>query len=189
MLPGGKFAEHSRVVVELGMGDGRLLQGLAFKDSKSLFVGIEIDGTQFEQARSLVTAENTLLLLGSFDDLIPRFPDSSVDLFLAVLPDPAFIDPAKHEAWKGFYKEVQSKLKTGGIFQLVTELTDELLQPVSDKNYRSWVEWLKQAFVSLGFDVVTLRDGAPAEYRSRCLDQFRGDNERIKMVTIDFTKS
>ena len=189
MLLGGKLAGHSRVVVELGMGDGRLLQNFASRDGKSLFVGIEIDRAQFEQARSRISAENALLLHGSFELLVPELPDGSVDLFVAVLPDPAFIDPAKYDTWKEFYRAVLSKLKSGGVFQLVTELTDELLQPVSDHSYRAWTEWLRGAFASLGFEVASLRDGAPPEYHSRCLDQFRGDNDRIKMVTIDFTKS
>jgi hypothetical protein len=109
-------------------------------------------------------------------------------MFLAVLPDPAFIDRLKYDTWKGFYSQALVKLKPGGVFRLVTEITDELLQPVTESQYRQWVDWLKESFASLGFVIVSLNPQAPAEYQSRCLDQFRGDTDRIRMVTIDFRK-
>jgi tRNA (guanine-N7-)-methyltransferase len=188
MRIGDRFAHYRRIVVELGMGDGRLLEALARDDGESLYIGIEIDKLQFEQARSRISAENAMLLQGSFELLVPTLPDESVDLIMAVLPDPAFIDRLKYDAWKGFYSQVLAKLKPGGTFRLVTELTDELLQPVTDSQYQDWVGWLRQAFAGLGFIPAGLIQQAPAEYQSRCLDQFRGDADRIKMVTIDFRK-
>ena len=188
MLSGDRLALYPRVVVELGMGDGRLLESLAKADHRSLYVGIEIDGTQCEQARSRMPAENTMLLQGSFEDFVPTLPDCSVDMFVAVLPDPGFIDRGRQNMWKPFYAGLLFKLKRGGAFQLVTELTDELLQPVSDDSYYEWTVWLAQAFASLGFAVAGLHDGAPPEYSSRCLDQFRGDTQRIRIVTVNLTK-
>jgi tRNA G46 methylase TrmB len=188
MLQGDRFAQYPRVIVELGMGDGRLIESLAKKDKHSLYVGIEIDSAQFRQAESRISADNVLLLEGSFEALIPTLPDGCVDLFLVVLPDPSFIDPGKQESWKKFYKSLLDKLKRGGTFQLVTELTDELLQPVSDDDYERWTEWLEQVFVSQGFVRMGSIHGAPSDYSSRCLDQFRGDPGRIKMVTMTFTK-
>ena len=188
MLHGDRFAQYPRVIVELGMGDGKLIETLAKKDMHSLYVGIEIDSAQFKQAKSRISADNVLLLEGSFEALIPTLPDSCVDLFLAVLPDPSFIDPGKQDSWKKFYKNLLDKLKRGGTFQLVTELTDELLQPVSDDDYERWTEWLELAFVSQGFVSTESIHGVPSDYSSRCLDQFRGDPERIKMVTMTFTK-
>ena len=189
MLSGDRLALYPRTVVELGMGDGTLLESLANEDSQSLYVGIEIDKSQFEKARSKISASNAELINGSFELVVPTLPDDSVDLFLAILPDPYFIDPAKYDGWKHFYRRVHAKLKPGGTFRLVTELTDELLEPVSDKNYQAWIAWLRQAFLSLGFSIAHEDTGGPADYHSHYLDQFRGDSERIRMVTIDFTKS
>jgi tRNA G46 methylase TrmB len=188
MLSGDRFAQHSRIVVELGMGDGRLLEILSNQDRQSLYVGIEIDQKQFDQADCRISADNTVLVCGSFDQLIQTLPDNCIDLFLAVLPDPAFIDPSRHDNWNQFYRQIYTKLKPGGTFQLITELTDELLRPVSEESYQTWTTWLRQTFVSLGFAVVNEEIGAPVEYRSRCLDQFRGDAEGIRMVTFDFRK-
>lgn len=182
------FSSYPKVTVELGIGDGRLLENLAKNDTGSLLVGIELSGEQCEQAKSRIDLENVLILQGSFEDIIPAFPDSSVDRFIAILPDPAYIDEKKQDAWKPFYKAVYTKLKKNGTFQLVTEITDELLQLVSDSDYARWSKWLVASFSSIGF-AANWHEGAPADYSSRCLDQFRGDPERIRMTTLDMKKS
>jgi len=180
------FSSHPKVTVELGMGDGRLLESLAKSDS-GLYVGIELSSEQCGQARSRIALDNIMILDGSFEDIVTAFPDTSVDRFVAVLPDPAYIDEKKQDMWKPFYKTVHAKLKQGGMFQLVTEMTDELLQPVSHGDYERWLGWLATSFSSIGF-IVDRREGAPAGYSSRCLDQFRGDPERIRIVTLDMIK-
>lgn len=178
----------SMVTVELGMGDGRLLESLAKRHSNSLHIGIEIDNEQCSQAQSRITLVNVAIMSGSFEDIVPTFPDESVDCFMAILPDPAFIDEKKQDRWKPFYKIVYSKLKSGGNLMLVTEITDELLQPVSDEVYTKWITWLKVCFLSIGFVLADQHEGAPAQYSTRCLDQFRGDPELIRMITLEFTK-
>ncbi len=80
------------------------------------------------------------------------------------------------------------KLKTGGLLRLVTEITDDLLEPVSDEAYNTWVQWLSQIFQSVGFTIKACMEGPPAEYSTRCLTQFRGDSDRIRMVTLDLVK-
>ncbi|AFU59467.1 MAG: methyltransferase domain-containing protein [Nitrososphaera sp.] len=181
-------SSYPRVIVELGMGDGRLLEALAKHDSSSLYVGIDLDNAQCKQAQSSIALSNVIILSGSFEDIVPTFPDGSVDRFIAVLPDPEFIDEKKEGRWKPFYKEVYSKLKPSGTLELVTEITDELLRPVSDEAYVKWVAWLRASFLSIGFDLTKQHEGAPAQYSSRCLDQFRGDPERIRMVTLELAK-
>jgi tRNA G46 methylase TrmB len=182
------FSSWPRVIVELGMGDGRVLETLAKRSSNSLYVGIELDGDQCRQAQSRIALSNVVILNGSIEDIVPTFPDGSVDRFIAVLPDPAFIDEKKQSRWKPFYRGVYSKLKAGGTFELVTEITDELLQPVSDKAYEKWAAWLVSSLLSIGFSLASQHEGAPAQYSSRCLDQFRGDVERIRMVTLELAK-
>jgi tRNA G46 methylase TrmB len=182
------FSSWPRVVVELGMGDGRVLESLAKRDSRSLYVGIELDRDQCRQAQSRVALANVVILNGSFEDIVPTFPDCSVDCFIAVLPDPTFIDEKKQDRWEPFYRAVYSKLKPGGRLELVTEITDELLQPVSEEQYSRWVAWLRASLLSIGFDIAGEREGAPAQYSSRCLDQFRGDGGRIRMVTLELAK-
>ncbi len=183
-----RLASYPRVVVELGMGDGRLLEALAKDDSSSLYFGIELDGEQCTQAQSRIALPNVAILSGSFEDIVLSFPDGSVDRFIAVLPDPQFIDEKKDERWKPFYKSVYSKLKSGGTLELVTETTHELLQPVSNEAYAGWAARLRTSFLSIGFDLANQQEGAPAQYSSRCLDQFRGDPGRIRMVTLELTK-
>ncbi len=182
------FSSWPRVIVELGMGDGRLLESLAKSDSDSLYVGIELDPEQYRQAQARITLGNVKILSGSFEDILPTFPDRSVDRFIAVLPDPAYIDEKKQELWSPFYRVVLEKLKDAGTFELVTEITDELLQPVSEEAYRKWTDWLKSIFLSIGFSLKGHREGAPDRYRSRCLDQFRGDPERIRLTTLELEK-
>jgi tRNA G46 methylase TrmB len=184
--------ESSKVIVELGTGDGHILEKLAKSDSNnthsSTYIGIELDRTQYEDSKRRISLNNVKLLNGSFEDIIPIFPDDYLDLVIAVLPDPDFIDKAKQYKWEPFYKAVYSKLKNNGSFQLVTEITDELFQPVSDEIYIRWVEWLSATFQAIGFILVTKHYGVPLDYSSRCIDQFRGDPERIRMVTLYFEK-
>ena len=189
MLSGDSLAQYQRVVVELGMGDGRLLEALARPAGDSLFFGIEIDPAQCDAARyRTAQLKNVRLLEGSYEQLIIEFPDESVDEFIPILPDPAYIDEKKQEAWTDFYRRAYHKLKRGGRLRLVTELTDELLQPVSDQACARWKTWLAETFASIGFSLEGSIDGAPAEYSTRCLDQFRGDPERIRIVTMDLAK-
>lgn len=170
------------------MGDGTLLETLAKQDRKSVYIGIELDNEQCVQARSRITLSNIIITNRSFEDLVPTFLDESIDQFIAVLPDPAFIDEKSEEQWKPFYKSVYYKLKNEGRLQLVTELTDELLQPVSNDRYSAWADWLKSCFISLGFTVAGQQEGAPRQYLSRCIKQFSGDSERIRMITLDLLK-
>lgn len=180
----------SKVVVEIGMGDGRLLEKLVKCDGNihSTYIGIELDKQQYENAKRRINFVNTILLNGSFEDILPTFPDDFFDLVIAVLPDPDFIDNLQQWKWESFYKVVYSKLKNRGLFQLITELTDELLQPISDKIFYDWVEYLLTTFQSIGFVLLTKEEGAPSDYSTRCIDQFRGDPERIRMITLNFEK-
>ncbi|HJU35382.1 MAG TPA: methyltransferase domain-containing protein [Nitrososphaera sp.] len=177
-----------KLVIELGMGDGRLLESLAKCNSGTVYIGIELNKEQCAQARSRITVPNVVILNSSFEDIIPTFQNESVDEFLIVLPDPTFVDQKKEEQWKPFYKTLYCKLKKQGHIQLVTELTDELLQPVSNDRYSTWANWLKSCFISLGFSLVDHHEGAPRLFSSRCIEQFRGDPERIRMITLDLVK-
>jgi len=188
----------SKVIVELGMGDGRLLKKLVDRRSDiklnpntltPTYIGIEIDKTQFEVAEGhLKLNENVILLNASFEQVLPMLHDGSIDQILGVLPDPAFIDKPNQNRWHSFYEIVYSKLKTGGLLRLVTELTNDLLEPVPDQVYDNWVNWLSGVFRSIGFTILDCRDKTPPEYSTRCLTQFMGDPERIRIVTLDLLK-
>ena len=170
------------------MGDGILLETLAKRDGNSMYIGIERDNEQYVQARSRITLSNVILMNSSFEDIVPTFLNESIDQFLVVLPDPTYIDEKSEEQWKPFYKSVYYKLKKEGRLLLVTELTDELLQPVSDDQYFVWADWLRSCFLSLGFTLASHYDGAPRQYLSRCIKQFKGDPQRIRMITLDLLK-
>jgi tRNA G46 methylase TrmB len=180
---------HTRTIVELGMGDGRALEALAASDPETIYIGVEIDKELCRQARERIHLQNVFVVEGSFADIVPRFPDESIDGFITILPDPAFIDEKKEESWKPFYWQLYAKLKRPGAFRLVTELTDELLQPVDNDAFDRWSTWLVAAFRSVGFVAAGIKEGAPEGYPSRCLDQFRGDPERIRMLTLDLVKA
>jgi tRNA G46 methylase TrmB len=188
----------SKVIIEFGMDDGRLLKKLIDQDhdikldtntSTVTYIGIEVDRKRFEAAESLMKNDkNVILLNSSFEEILPMFPDGSIDQILDVLPDPAYIDRPNQVSWQSFYKDVYAKLKPAGLLRLVTEITDDLLEPVSDEAYNTWVEWLSQIFRSLGFTIRDSMEGPPTEYSTRCLTQFRGDAERIRIVTLDLVK-
>jgi tRNA G46 methylase TrmB len=184
------MANSPKVIVELGMGDGRLLKTISENDhdNNSFYIGIEVDKSQYEQAISQIKRVNVKLLNGSFEDILPAFSDNSLYRVIFVLPDPKYIDQLKEHKWKYLYKIVYEKLKNYGTLELVTEITDDLLQEVSDQVYNKWIEWLKYTFQSMGFKRITSREGAPPEYSSRCIDQFRADPKRIRMVTLDLKK-
>ena len=170
------------------MGDGTLLETLAKQDCNSIYIGIELNNEQCVQAQSRITLSNVIIINRSFEDLVPTLQDESIDQFVAVLPDPIFIDEKREEQWKLFYKSVYYKLKKEGRLQLVTELTDELLQPVSDDRYSVWADWLKSCFILLGFTLAYQQEGAPKQYLSRCIKQFEADPQRIRMITLDLLK-
>ena len=149
------------------MGDGRLLEILAKRNPGWTYVGIELNNDQCIQARSRISLPNVIIINRSFEDIVPTFLDESVDQFIIILPDPPFIDQKNEEQWKPFYKSVYLKLK---------------------KQDSVWAIWLKSCFISLGFSVVCQQDGVPRQYSSRCIEQFRGDPERIRMVTLDLVK-
>lgn len=188
----------SKVIVEFGMGDGRLLKKFVDKGSDiklrtnsatPTYVGIELDRKQFEVAEGdLKLNDNVILLNASFEEVLPMFPDGTIDQILAVLPDPAFIDKPNENRWHSFYEIVYSKLKTGGLLRLVTEIINDLLEPVPDEVYDNWVSWLSGVFRSIGFTIRDCSERAPQEYSTRCLTQFMGAPERIRMVTLDLLK-
>jgi tRNA G46 methylase TrmB len=191
--------DNSSVIVELGMGEGELLKlmvengfdiNLQANRKTVRYIGIELDKEAFGVAKSRIkdVYENITLLNGSFEDILPNFRDSSINQILVVLPDPLFIDKPYRRRWQRFYEIAYSKLKNGGLLRLVTEITDDLFETVSDAEYEKWVDWLSQTFKSLGFAILHRIDGAPPEYFSRCLTQFRGDPQRIRMVTLDLVK-
>jgi tRNA G46 methylase TrmB len=167
----------SKVIVELGMGDGLLLKTMSEndRDNNSFYIGIELDKCRYEKAMSQIKLVNVKLLNDSFEHILPTFPDNSLYRVISVLPDPKYIDQLKQHNWKFLYKIIYKKLKNCGVLELVTV-------------YNKWVEWLTYTFQSMGFQIVTVREGAPEEYSSQCLDQFRADPKRIRMVTLDLKK-
>jgi hypothetical protein len=181
------------------MGDGRLLRKLLEADKEAdrraangksrKYVGIELDCSNYEIAKSLLkNYANVKLVNGSFEVLINDFLDCSIDEIISVLPDPKFIDVQSQDIWDKFYRIVNRKMSRHGRFLLVTEVIDDLLQPVSDEAYSTWVQWIVHTFQNMGFILMKSNEGSPDEYESECLERFKGDPERIRLVTFDFIK-
>ena len=184
------ISKYEKVIVELGSGDGRLLKKLVGDETSRniLAIGIELDTSQYEKSCDLIEKNNMHFINNSFEVLLPDFPDESIDSIISVLPAPRYIDNDFQELWVPFYQIVLQKLKETGSLILVTELTDDLFQPVSASDFVAWKYWLESVFISIGFKLRTI-DGVPSNFSSQFLDQFKGDPERIKIVTLIMRKN
>jgi phospholipid N-methyltransferase len=189
------FEKYSKIVIEIGSGDGRLLSNLAnlYDRNKIFFLGIEIDDTQYIDSCNKIKKEeerkNIQFINESFENMLPNFKDSSIDIVISVLPHPKYIDKNNQNIWIPIYKTILDKIKECGYFILVTELIDDLLQPVSNSNYVSWKKWLLETFSLIGFKIFKVIDyGAPLCFSSHYLDKFRNDPERIKIISLIMTK-
>jgi phospholipid N-methyltransferase len=184
------ISKYEKVIVELGSGDGRLLNKLVGDETSRsiLAIGIELDTSQYEKSCDLIEKNNMHFINNSFEVLLPDFPDESIDSIISVLPAPRYIDNDFQELWVPFYQIVLQKLKGTGSLILVTELTDDLFQPVSASDFVAWKCWLESVFISIGFKLRTI-DGVPSNFSSQFLDQFKGDPERIKIVTLIMRKN
>lgn len=184
------ISKYEKVFVELGSGDGRLLKKLVGSETSRniLAIGIELDTSQYEKSCDLMEKNNIHFVNNSFEVLLPDFPDGSIDSIISVLPAPRYIDSDYQELWVPFYQIVLKKLKETGSLILVTELTDDLFQPVSASDIVAWKYWLESVFISIGFKLRTI-DGVPPNFSSQFLDQFKGDPERIKIVTMIMRKN
>ena len=184
------ISKYEKVIVELGSGDGRLLKKLFGDETNrnTLAIGIELDTSQYEKSSDLIEKNNMHFINNSFEELLPDFPDESIDSIISVLPAPRYIDNDFQELWVPFYQIVLKKLKETGSLILVTELTDDLFQPVSASDFVAWKYWLESVFISIGFKLRTI-DGVPSNFSSQFLDQFKGDPERIKIVTLIMRKN
>jgi hypothetical protein len=125
-------AKYSKIILELGMDDGRLLEKLAKqdKDDNSIYIGIEIDKQNYEIAKSRIKLEDN-----------------------------------------------NNAVLSGKSFE---EITDELLQPISDNEYNKWGEWLTTTFQSIGFELVDKKEDAPEEYQTRYIYRFKRNPKRIR---------
>lgn len=182
--------KYSRVVVELGMGDGRYLCELS-KDKQNQntqFIGIEMDTTLYTEAISHIRAENVALINDHFENTIKGFESETLDQVIMILPDPEYIDYHHYEQWVAIYSAIFLKLKKLGTLEIVTEVIDELLEPVSETAYHTWAKWLLETFVKMGFGVEEILNEAPRNYSSTCLDRFKGDPKRIRMLTLRLFK-
>ena len=182
-------SKFQKVVVELGIGDGQLLEKVVRhrQTPETCYVGIEIDAKEIQLARENLRQKNVYLINESFE-IVLSFPDNYVDEFIFVLPPPDYIDKSKESLWSSFYREIYKKLKENGSFMIVTELINDLLEPVTDYEFKIWKNWLLGKFISLGFIVKETYDNSPKYFRSHYLEQFRADKSRIKIVTLILTK-
>lgn len=185
------ISTFDKVVVELGIGDGQLLNKIIKyeKSPNTCYVGIEIDPNQIQKARDKLRGENVCLINESFEKVLSYFPDNYVDQVIFVLPPPSYIDKSMESEWILLYQNILKKLKEKGIFTIVTENINDLLEPVSDEDFRSWKDWLISKFVTIGFKINDIFEDSPNYYSSHFLEQFRGDHLRIKLITLILEKA
>jgi tRNA G46 methylase TrmB len=185
---------HKKIIIEIGSGDGKLLNNLSnFYDKKiTHLIGIETDQEQFtcscEKIKKL-NKDNIEFINEPFENAFLKFDDNSTNTVISVLPHPLYIDKIHQDRWIPIYKTVLKKIKSEGFFILVTELTDDLLQPVSQTDYISWRKWLVETFRSIGFKIIRIIDGgAPQCFSSHYLDKFKNDPQRIKIISLIMVK-
>jgi tRNA G46 methylase TrmB len=178
------------VVIEIGCGDGQLLEGVINYENNpnTCYVGIEIDAVQIQNARDRMTGKNIFLINESIEKVIPLLPDNYVDQFIFVLPPPKYIDREMETQWTLLYQKIYKKLKGKGTLTVVTEVTNDLLEPVSNDEFRSWKTWIASNFVIFGFTLREIFNEYPLHYRSHFLEQFRSDQLRIKIITLILEK-
>jgi hypothetical protein len=176
--------------VELGMGDGRLLCKLSNDEQSAhtLFIGIENNDALYSEATGHINADNVVLINDSFENRIRDFENETIDNVIMILPDPEYVDRNCHDDWIFLYETIYLKLKKLGTLEIVTEIIDDLLQPVSNAAYYTWAKWLLEAFVKMGFGVKEILTEAPVNYTSTCLDRFRQDPKRIRLLTLRLFK-
>jgi tRNA G46 methylase TrmB len=181
--------KNKKLVVELGIGDGNLIKSLSEKNHDYYFIGIEIQEEYFNKAKYNIKSPNVMLLNFSYEDVLPLFEDESIYKIISVLPDPKYIDKHYREEWEIFYKIAYKKLLKKGLFILITEITDELFQPVSNNYFYKEVDNLKQIFQSIGFIVLNDFEGYQENYMTSLLQIFNGDPKRIRIINFEFTKN
>ena len=181
--------KNKKLVVELGMGDGNLIKSLSEKNHDYFFIGIEIKEEYFNKAKYNIKSPNVMLLNLSFEVVLPLFEDESIYKIISVLPDPKYIDKNYRKEWEIFYKIVYKKLLKRGLFILITEITDELFQPVSNNYFYKEVDNLKQIFQSIGFIILNKFEGYQENYMTSFLQIFNGDPKRIRIINFEFTKN
>ncbi len=184
------LSEFDKVVIEIGIGDGQLLEGVIDYENSpnTCYIGVEIESSQICKARDRIAGRNIYLINESIEKVIPSLPDNSVDQFIFVLPPPIYIDRELESQWTLLYQKIYKKLKEKGNLNLVTEVTNDLLEPVSNYEFMSWKTWLTSVFVTLGFTLVEVFNECPLHYRSRFLEQFKADQLRIKIITLILEK-
>ena len=185
------FNSQGKTIVEIGSGDGRLLNNLAslyHMDDNALLIGIEVDEFQYRNSCAQIKRGNVRFINDEFENVLASFSDETLDTVISVLPHPDYIDRTHQQKWAPVYKVILDKMKPCGHFILVTELTDELLEPVSTSDYKVWKRWVVETFGLIGFDVTKVMDGAPLYFSSHYLDKFKNDPQRIKTITLILTK-
>lgn len=184
-----KIPTSRRLVLDLGMGDGQLVTNLSNKEKDSFFIGIEINPDRFIQAYSSIKNQNVQLINDSFEKILPLFKDNSISQVFYILPDPKYIDKNHKSNWERFYKLLYNKIKKHGTFILITEITNELFQPVENKMLNDEISWIKNFFESLGYVTLECYEGYPEEYTTSFLRTFSGDLQRIRILYFEFIKT
>jgi tRNA G46 methylase TrmB len=187
---------YSKIIIEIGSGDGRLLCNIAnlYDRNEVFLLGIEIDNAQYinscNKIKDKVKSKNIQFINEPFENILANFKDNSIDTVISVLPHPKYIDKNNQDVWIPIYKNILDKLKEYGYFILVTELIDEFLQPVSKIDYNLWRNWLLETFSMIGFRIFkVIDDDIPLYFTSHYLDKFRNDPERIKIISLLMTKN
>ena len=107
---------YKKIIIEIGSGDGRLLNNLAeFYDKKKTYlIGIETDKKQYFCSCENIkkSAKNNIEFINEpFENVFLKLDDNSIHTVISVLPHPSYIDKIHQAKWSSIYKTVLKKIK------------------------------------------------------------------------------
>lgn len=95
------YDDYKKIIIEIGSGDGRLLNNLAeFYDKKKTYlIGIETDKEQYFCSCEKIkksTKNNIEFVNEPFENVFLKLDDNSINTVISVLPHPSYIDKIHH---------------------------------------------------------------------------------------------
>lgn len=172
--------QAKKTIVEIGFGNGEFLAFLAKKYQDSVCFGIEVSKKCIQKASKRLVGyeQRVFLMLGDAKFLLREcFPDESIDHIYMNFPCPW--PKTKHEKRRvtsgGFPKVLASVLKTGGVFEVVTD----------DENYALEIENIFSNYST--FDCLCHNLNEPREISTKYERKWKEEGKVIH--TLRFVKT
>jgi tRNA G46 methylase TrmB len=180
---------YSNIILEVGIGDGILLNVLCNKHKNIYYIGVENNINLFEKANSNICCRNVMIINDTIESTLEKIPNTFLNKVIIVFPDPKFINLNYKNNWKSLYLSIFKKLKNNGILEIITEVTDPLFREVTNDLYEKTIFNLINIFKSIGYYFNSWEQEIPYDYNSFFIEKFKKYPNKIKVVTLNFQKS